>query len=626
MPSEAMESELTAMVQWRRYVLFLSLARLLQCGPVEQGDEVAQPPAAADRESWEVEMEVNEGDLQVEIRAAYLADYVATQTTLGDSGVHLEFRDGRGEIYSRLSAERLTLSGDRASLGGQVILRAGKSVEVKADTLVWERRKGLLGAPGEVQLTTSSGSERGRALETDFEVRAWTMEAVQGYWKGDRAEEDYNLEIHARRERGQRDGGLFIVHYDSVAADCGGTRIRSHRARFDEAAGLIYFSGEVVGQDSTRKFAAGELDYDLENRRLAVRGEVELSVAEWDLHAAEVVEDAEAEGEGLRAWGHPAAFVQGERRIEASELNYAWGPEVLQARGQVVLREAGRILQAPLIVYSRLQERLEASGELMLQDAELEGMVTGRKLLYDLAAQRAALDEDPRWRRRRSDGTWLEAAADQMEVDFRRRELKGKGNFRVSCAGLKMEAGRGFYLADSDYLALGSQVRLRQEDLEYNYRSEIDADSMIAELHDGKITRIHIPREVKGEIEVEEGGISWIEGGAGEIFFQDERLQRVKLEGGADVTHRELGEENVSRFKGRNMTLSFVAGALEQVWVKGGAEVLSRLPDKERPGQVSIHSVEGEELEVSFSQGTIAEVRVVESVEGNYYPPDAEGR
>ena len=92
------------------------------------------------------------------------------------------------------------------------------------------------------------------------------------------------------------------------------------------------------------------------------------------------------------------------------------------------------------------------------------------------------------------------------------------------------------------------------------------------------------------------------------------------------MTHRKLDEENVSRFKGRNMTLSFVAGALEHVWVKGGAEVLSHLPDKERPGQVSVNAVEGEELEVSFSQGTITEVRVLESVEGNYYPPDAERR
>ena len=622
-----MGSVFTAMIHWRRYVLLLSLARLLQCSPVER-EEDAEPPAAAaaDRESWKVEIEVREGDLQVEIQAAYVADFTATQTTYGDSGVSLEFRDGRGRTHSRVSADRLTLDRDRAALGGEVVLRAGEGVEVKADTLVWERRKGLLAAPGEVQLKTSTGSERGRALETDFEVRSWTLEAVQGRWQGNSAEEAYNVEIQARRERGQREEGRMIVHYDSVAAECEGTLIRSLRARFDETAGFIHFSGEVNGRDSTRKFGAGELNYDLVKRRLRAGGQVELSAGEWDLHAAEVVEEGAAEEKRLRARGQPAAFVQGERRIEAAELDYAPRPEVLQARGQVVLREAGRILEAPYLVYNRLQERLEASGELRLQEAELEGVITGKKLVYDLAAQRAELHEDPRWRRRRSDGTWLEAGALEMEVDLRRRKLRGEGEFRVACAGLNLGAGRGFYDADREDLALASQVRLRQEDLENKYRSEIEADSMVAELPDGRIARIRIPQKVKGKIESETARISWIEGGAGAIFFQDERLQRVELEGGADVTHRKVDEEEVSRFKGRTMTLHFVAGALEQVWVSGEAEVRSHLPDKERGGQVSINAVKGEELDVSFAQGAIAEVRVVKSVEGKYYPPDdAEG-
>ena len=609
------------MANWRGFVLVLILARLLHCGPVaEQGDE--PPEAAADRESWGVRIEVHEGDLQVDIHAAYLADYAATQTTYGDSGVSLDFRAAHGGIHSRLRADRLTLNPDRATLGGEVVLRAGDSVEVQGDTLVWERREGSLVAPGEVQLITAEGTERGRALETDFEVRTWSMEAVRGRWHGDSPDEAYDVEIQARRVRGQREEGLILVHYDSVAAECEGTRIRSLRARFDAEARSIFFSGEVQGHDPDRRMTAGRLKFDLGEGRLTVLDQVEFVTPEWSLHAAEVLEEKEAKR--LRARGQPAEFVQGDRRIEAAELEYDRGPGVLRGREGVVLREEGLILEAPRLVYFRPRERLEARGELRLQEAKLEGVVTGNRLDYDLAAGKARVQEDPRWRRRRSDGTWLEAVALEMEIDLQRRELRGSGDFRVASAGVEIMAARGHYDADREDLALGSRVKLRLLDAENSYRSEIEADSMIAELQDGRFARIAIPRRTKGRIEVEEERTSWIDGGSGEIIFLDERLHRVELKGGADATHHKLDEREVSRFRGRDMTLHFVAGALEQVRVKGEAEVWSHLTDKERGGQASINAVKGEELEVSFAQGAIAEVRVVESVEGKYYPPEAE--
>lgn len=617
-----MKSVYSAMANWRGFALVLSMARMLQCGPVdEQGAE--PPEAAADRESWGVGIEIHEGDLQVDIQAAYMADYAATQTTYGDSGVFLDFRDARGGVHSRLSADRLTLNPDRAALGGEVILRAGEEVEVQGDTLVWERKTGSLVAPGEVRLITAEGTERGRALQTDFEIRTWSMEAVQGRWHGDGPEEAYDLEIQARRVHGQREEGLLLVQYDSVAAECEGTRIRSLRARFDAGARTIFFSGEVKGHDPDRRMAAGGLQFDLGEGRLTVLEKVEFATPEWSLYAAEVLE--ERKEKRLRARGQPAAFVHGDRRIEADELDYARVPGVLNGRGQVVLREEGRILEASHLVYFRPQERLEARGELRLQEAELEGVVTGKKLVYDLAAGKAQVKEGPLWRRRRSDGTWLEAVALEMEIDLGRRELRGSGDFSVASAGMDIVAERGHYDADGEDLALGSQVNLRLLDPGNNHRSEIAADSMIAKLQDGKFARIAIPTRAKGKIEVEKERTSWIEGGSGEIFFQDERLHRVELRGGADATHHKLDEREVSRFRGRDMTLLFASGALEQVRVSGEAEVWSHLPDKEGGGQVSINAVKGEELEVSFAQGTIAEVRVVESVEGKYYPPEAEG-
>ena len=123
-----------------KWVWLLSLGGLLHCGPTTQEDSSVMPAVpAADRESWDARFEMSEKGLQVGIQAAYMQDH--GNQTYADSGVQVEFFDPGGALYSRLSAVRLTLDrrADQVGIGGEVVIESGDSLQVMADTLVWER-------------------------------------------------------------------------------------------------------------------------------------------------------------------------------------------------------------------------------------------------------------------------------------------------------------------------------------------------------------------------------------------------------------------------------------------------------------------------------------------------------
>ena len=163
-------------------------------------------------------------------------------------------------------------------------------------------------------------------------------------------------------------------------------------------------------------------------------------------------------------------------------------------------------------------------------------------------------------------------------------------------------------------------VVLEEQDGERDYHSRLMADSMVVALADNRVEWIAIPGQVSGQIEVGDRH-SWIEGLGGQVFMADGDLERVEVSSAADVTHRRAENEEINRFRGQQMTLYFDATGLRRALVKGAAELVTRLQEDE---EIAVNEVSGEELDIRFDAGSLAEVRVGPEIEGRYYPPAEE--
>jgi hypothetical protein len=136
----------------------------------------------------------------------------------------------------------------------------------------------------------------------------------------------------------------------------------------------------------------------------------------------------------------------------------------------------------------------------------------------------------------------------------------------------------------------------------------------------GRVAQVGLPGQVEGTIEPSERRTSWIGGREGRLFFGEGSLERFELEHGAEVTYRDLEQDEVSYFQGEKMVLHFDEEGLQRAWVGGGARLLSRLPEEEQ--EASVNQVEGEELEIFFEEGAIVQVEVGTQVEGSYLPQE----
>ena len=154
-----------------------------------------------------------------------------------------------------------------------------------------------------------------------------------------------------------------------------------------------------------------------------------------------------------------------------------------------------------------------------------------------------------------------------------------------------------------------------------DYRSRLEADSMVVELVDNRVERIAMPGQIFGQVDAS-GRRNWIEGQGGRVFMVDGNLARVEVDAAADVTHRHPEKDEVNRFHGRQMTLYFDAEGLQRALVSGAAQLVTRL--QEEGGEVAVNEVSGEELEIRFADGSIAEVRIGPDIEGSYYPHEQE--
>ncbi|MDP7640312.1 MAG: hypothetical protein QGG73_11460, partial [Candidatus Hydrogenedentes bacterium] len=304
---------------------------------------------AADAEAWDARIEIGRPGHRIEIRAAYSREYSEAQQVCAEGGVEVVFRND--EVTSTLTAERLVLEHkrDRFGMGGGVVLRAGDSLEVQADTLVWEGEEERLRIPGTLRVELGERWERGRNLISNFAVDEWTMERVEGHWRGHGGK---RVVVRAQRETSRRGtGDRQVVLYDSVAVEYDEMRLLGPRAIFRPEASYFSFVAGVNGSDSLFQFSAARADVDMEAERMVARGAVRYSEKHAALSAEVVEEDRRLSI--LQAKGTPATYIQGARYIEALELDYRRDERLLAARGAVVFREQDMQLTAAELRYER---------------------------------------------------------------------------------------------------------------------------------------------------------------------------------------------------------------------------------------------------------------------------------
>ena len=579
---------------------------LWACGAGEAPEEPLQIPAV-DGEAWDAHIEMGRPGHRIQIRAAYWREFSKAQRVIATGGVEVAFRGG--EAASTLRAERLVLEHkrDRFGLAGNVVLRAGDSLAIHADTLLWEGAHEQLRIPGALRVELDEGRESGRNLTSNFAVDAWSLEAVEGLWRG---RDGAAVEVRAQREQSRRVAGVREIAYDSVEVRYDGMQLTGPHAAFLPQSRRFNISGGVEGADSLARFAADEVAVDAQKQRLVARGAVCYREEEAELRADEVEEDRSTGR--WQARGAPATFVQGERQIEARQLTYSRPERALTAQGGVVLRAGARTLTAQTLRYQR-DGQVEAEGAIDLRAPELDGALAGDSLFLDLEQEAGWMRGGPSLRRRD-----VALSAPELRFDLAQGRLAGTGGFALHTAGLEIAAERGTYQADSIWVAEG--VVLEERDDERDYYSRLMADSMVVALADSQVESIAIPGPVSGKIAVGDRQ-SWIEGRGGQVFMADGRLERVEVRAEADVTHRRAANEAINRFRGRQMTLHFDATGLRRALVKGEAELVSRIQDDDA---IAVNEVGGEELDIRFADGVLAEVGVGPEIEGRYYPPAEE--
>jgi lipopolysaccharide export system protein LptA len=582
------------------------------CSPSYRENQIEAPtPPGADRQAWALLLNITEPDLTVEISTPFIEE--TGRRTVADSGASISFMQNDDDLLSRIRAARMEFDASFLSLSGRVELVAEDSLQISADSLLWDREAGQFRIPQWVEMRAQRGRVVGANMKTDLRLADWSLEqTTETWWIG-----DDSLAVTAGRQLGHRSDGEIAVSYEDVSASFAGLDMNGDSAHYDEKRGALRLEGSVSGSDSSHRFEAGRLDYELRQRSFRATGTVSLASDSIAINAAEFTRKGDTES--FR--GDPAEFRQGERYIAASRLSYNRASGFLQAAEGVSFRDGDNILTSARLTYDRDADSVAVEESFRLSLPAMFGVATGGDLRYAVREGHATLRKGPSFRRERDDGSQLSISAETIFADLNGEVLDCEGSFQSVSAEATITAASGLFEHNKNRLTLGGDVDFRMRATADSIVSFVQADSMGVDLEDGKPAQVDIPDSLSGSIGGGASRINWIAASAGTLFLEEDALQSIELRGGAEVTHRKLGAEEISRFSGTEMTLEFGDRLMQRVYVRGNAAVVSRIPDEEKEEEASLNRVEGERLVIEFSHGELAAVRLLGSIKGRYFPP-----
>ena len=611
----------------------LLLVFVTACSDFDLAPALADEPNVgpdADRQSWDVRMQLRGPTSELIVEAPYLADYLEARQTRADSGA-LVFVINR-EVSSqqpaptdtaRIEASTLVVDHKDGSVGFSGDVRVtGVRITLVADSVRWERDTDSLMVPSHSRMTFTNGEVVASHLAGTTALEDWRAKQV---WASFVVEDADTLSPQSPRRVGidathasmQFVADGIMASFDTVSSHWQGRELQCLRATYDSIHDKMAFYGSITVRDSTGTLQADTLRLDLRNDQLSASGRIILNEHDRRIEAQRLDDD----DDGWRAIGNPVVLQMEDRQLRAPLVNHQVHGNLLSASAGVLVEEGTtRSLRAERLQLLLDDDRLEAEG-VQLVSSEFKGELRASLLASQQGGNVVELTGEPRLLRDRPDEDRLLLVADTLILDMISQRLEGRGSFDLSISDhLQMSADAGQLDAKADSLHLHGTTLMRHRRDGADY--QLEADEVHVELQQGTARRLDWPTDVRGRLQDEEQ-TTWLTASSGDLCLVEGRLDSLLLRGSPQVTHRGHDTERSSRFSAQQMVLVFAAdGSLRQLEALGGATALSRIADAD--GQIAINEVKGSRLMIELQDGAVVAVRVLEKIEGRYLPPEQE--
>ncbi|MBT3345786.1 MAG: hypothetical protein HOH74_15545 [Gemmatimonadetes bacterium] len=581
------------------------------------------PPPEADRQSWDVRLQMRGPTSELVIIAPYLSDHLEARQTRADSGATVLLIDRIVESgvtatqdTSRIDASSLVVDHKDGSVefAGDVHVH-GPHLTLETDSLRWERDTDHLTIPRRVEMTVSDGEIVARRLEGTTALAAWKATDLFGSFLIDGPDGAYRVGIEGRTADVEVRPEGIIASFDTVSSNWRTRQLHCLRATYDGIVQRVDFEGTITVHDEGRSLQADRMRLNLRTDRLQASGHVQLSEADRQIEADHLVD----EPTGWEATGTPVRLQVEARQLTAPSISFDPQADWLSASGGVTVEEGTtRHLQASHLQLRLADDELEAH-QIRLTAEEFSGELTAHWLQSRQAGELVELRGEPRLLRHTEADNEISIQSDTILLDMSSRELEGRGRFELSVSeSLQLAAGRGHFDADADSLRLEGQTRMqyRQEGTD----QQLDGETVSIDLVDGQAHAVRWPAAVSGRLE-DAQQTTWLKAAHGELSLREGQLDSLRLQGTPDVTHRGQQMDRASRFRAEEMILIFAEdGSLRQLEALGAATALSRIIDED--GQIAVNEVKGARLVIDLEGGAVVAVRVLDKIEGRYLPPE----
>ena len=164
---------------WLSSLLTVIVICSAACRPVDQtAVENGTQDVLPDQEAWNTTIYLSRhGRQEATIRAGHRLYYSATNVTVMDGGVYVEFYEEDGSLSSTLEAERGDIDGLTHDLRvrGGVTVRSTERGTHETDSLTWVNAENLIETEAAVRLTRETDVLTGDGFEADPGMRRWII-------------------------------------------------------------------------------------------------------------------------------------------------------------------------------------------------------------------------------------------------------------------------------------------------------------------------------------------------------------------------------------------------------------------------------------------------------------------